>query len=65
LVSKKPVETRPESGPSAAVARREPQAPQSLFAALASRDHEDTSSEAMPHAPAVPASLQRDDNDER
>jgi hypothetical protein len=51
LLSKKPVESRPEPAP-VAVARHEPPAPQSLFAARGAHDTGES---------AVSASLRRDD----
>jgi hypothetical protein len=61
LLSKKPVESRAESGPVALAARHEPRAP----APLASAEPPSTEGEERKApVPALPASLHRGDRDE-
>jgi hypothetical protein len=56
LVSKKPVETRPEAGAGLALAQHEPPPPESLFTSLAARDAARNS--------AVPTSVRREKDEE-
>jgi len=66
LLSKKPVESRPERGPGLPVARHEPRAPESLIAALPPADPEVNTAEGPRHqsVPTMPTSFRNDDNDE-
>jgi hypothetical protein len=67
LVSKKPIESRAESGLAHAAPRHEPRAPEVLVAALPSpRSAQDAVEGARrPANPAAPASLRREDSGDR
>src|SRR5262249_1060849 len=56
LVSKKPVESRPEPGAGPVLAQHEPPSPESLFTSVAARE--------AAHRPALPTSLPREQDEE-
>ncbi len=60
LISKKPIASRPWSGPAPAVARHEPPTPAGLVLASANSETDTPNAAQQPSGPAIPTSLQRD-----
>jgi hypothetical protein len=65
LLSRKPVESRPEPGPLLPVTRHEPQAPEHLIAALPATEAEEKAVQRTQHpSPStVPTSLQNEEEE--